>query len=303
MWLELQIFGFRALWSPYFFIFLLVIAIAYYLITGPYRHIFGGDTRPTRIQQFSFYIGIVLIYIAKGSPVDLLSHIMLTAHMTQMAIYLIIVPILIIKGLPVWIWKKIYHVPVLGNIIDFLTKPIISLLFFNGLFSLYHIPVIFNFSKSSPMAHTIIHLFLLIAAFIMWLPLLAPVKELDKLKPLLKVAYIFVNSVLITPACVLIIFASAPLYAAYTHDGAWLTALSLCVPADILTGIASELSGPEMFSPLSIMGDQQLGGIIMKVIQEFTYGAVLTSVLYGWFKADGSKIDELPNTNTTLETH
>ncbi|RKQ37371.1 cytochrome c oxidase assembly factor CtaG [Oceanobacillus halophilus] len=302
MWLELQIFGFRALWSPYFLIFVILLAAVYYLITGPFRSKLGGDIKPAAIQQFSFYFALVLIYIAKGSPVDLLSHIMLTAHMTQMAIYLIIAPILIIKGIPEWIWKKIMFSTKLGGILKVLTKPVVSLLLFNGLFSLYHIPVIFDFSKSTPVAHTMIHLLLLVAAFIMWLPLLSPVKELDKLKPILKVGYIFVNSVLITPACVLIIFAPSPLYAAYTQDGAWITALSLCVPTEVLSGISSELSGPEMFSPLSIMWDQQLGGIIMKIIQELTYGAVLSSVLYQWFKKDGSTIDPLPNSKTEVET-
>ncbi|WP_085992500.1 cytochrome c oxidase assembly factor CtaG [Oceanobacillus senegalensis] len=303
MWLELQIFGFRALWSPFFFIFLLCIALSYYLITGPMRKKFTDNPSPSAGQQFSFYLGIVLIYIAKGSPVDLLSHIMLTAHMTQMAVYLIITPILLIKGLPVWIWKKILYTPIIGKITLFLTKPVISLLLFNGLFSLYHIPVVFNFTKSSPVVHSVIHVILFLAAFIMWLPQLAPVKEVDRLKPLLKIGYIFSNSVLITPACVLIIFASDPLYAAYTQEGAWLTALSLCVPNTVLNGIAPALSGPEMFSPLSLMRDQQWGGIIMKVIQEIAYGSVLTSIIYKWFKDEGAKVDPLPNTTTTVDTH
>ncbi|WP_068672502.1 cytochrome c oxidase assembly factor CtaG [Oceanobacillus sp. Castelsardo] len=303
MWLELQIFGFRALWSPYFLLFLVGLALVYYLVTGPYRERFGGDTRPTVNQQFSFYLSLVLIYITKGSPVDLLSHIMLLTHMIQMAVFIIFVPILIIKGLPIWIWKKVYEAKVIGNIVRFLTRPIISMLFFNGLFSIYHIPIVFNFSKSTPIAHTLIHLVLFFAAFIMWLPLLNPVKKYDQLKPLLKIGYIFANSVLITPACALIIFASSPLYAAYTSEGAWLTALSLCVPTDVLNGISSTLSGPEMFSPLSTILDQQFGGIIMKVIQEIVYGSVLVSILSNWFKSEGTKIDPLPSNETTIETH
>lgn len=303
MWLELQIFGFRALWSPYFLLFLIGLGLIYYLVTGPYRDRFGGDNRPTVSQQFSFYVSLVLIYITKGSPVDLLSHMMLLTHMIQMAVYVIFVPILIIKGLPSWIWKKVYEVKIIGNMIQFLTKPIISMLFFNSLFSIYHIPIVFNFSKSTPVAHTLIHFVLFFAAFIMWLPLLNPVKKYDRLKPLLKIGYIFANSVLITPACALIIFASSPLYAAYTSEGAWLTALSLCVPTDVLNGISSTLSGPEMFSPLSTILDQQFGGVIMKVIQEIVYGGVLVSILLNWFKSEETKIDPLPSNKSTIEIH
>src|SRR5690625_5665172 len=86
MWLDIQIFGFRALWSPYFILFILALALAYYLMTGPYRHKFGGGEKVTNKQQTYFYTSLVLLYLVKGSPVDLLSHIMLSAHMAQLAI-------------------------------------------------------------------------------------------------------------------------------------------------------------------------------------------------------------------------
>src|SRR5690625_56021 len=96
MWLDLQIFGFRALWSPYFFTYILLLALAYFLITGPLRHKFGGQEKPSIKQMTFFYSGLILLYIVKGSPIDLLSHIMLSAHMTQLAVYFLVFPIFII---------------------------------------------------------------------------------------------------------------------------------------------------------------------------------------------------------------
>ncbi len=87
MWLDIQIFGFRALWSPYFMIFIVLVALAYFLITGPYRYKFGGHDRASVKQQFSFYTALLCLYLVKGAPIDLLSHITLTAHMIQMAIF------------------------------------------------------------------------------------------------------------------------------------------------------------------------------------------------------------------------
>src|SRR5690625_741323 len=106
MWLDLQIFGFRGLWSPYFATYLLSLALLYYLVTGPLRKKFGGTEKPTIKNQIYFYTGMVILYTVKGSPVDLLSHIMLSAHMIQLAIYFLVFPIFIIKGIPVWIWEK-----------------------------------------------------------------------------------------------------------------------------------------------------------------------------------------------------
>lgn len=291
MWLDLQIFGFRALWSPYFFVFCFLLGVIYYLVTGPYRHNFGGKEQPPLKQQMLIYLALFLLYVVKGSPIDLLSHIMLTAHMTQMAIFLLIFPILVIKGLPLWIWEKLVYNRILGPVIKLLTKPLISLLLFNGLFSVYHIPVVFDFSKSAPLWHFLIHSALLVAAFIVFIPLLLPFKEINTMTPLLKIGYIFANGVLITPACVLIIFASDPLYSAYTEDGAWLQALALCVPGDVLTGISIPLSGPEMFSPLSTVLDQQLGGIIMKIIQEIIYMILLIKIFFSWFTKKSREVD------------
>lgn len=294
MWLELQIFGFRALWSPYYMIFVLGLVLAYYLLTGPYRHKFGGDEKPTGKQQFHFYLAMVLLYSVKGSPIDLLTHIMLTAHMIQMAIYYLIIPILVIKGIPAWMWRKFVTFPIIKPVVSLVTKPLISLLLFNTLFSFYHIPDVFDFTKSSPVVHTIVSTIILISAFILWWPIVTPLKEHDTIPPLLKIGYIFANGVLFTPACVLIIFASVPLFATYSESGAWIQALSLCVPSDVLNGLSGALTGPEMFSPMSTLEDQQLGGIIMKIMQEITYSYILARIFFSWFSRDRMKVDPMP---------
>src|SRR5690625_7066223 len=78
---------------------------------GLYRHKFGGVEKVTNKQQTYFYTSLVLLYLVKGSPVDLLSHIMLSAHMVQLAILLLVYPIFLIKGIPVWIWEKVIEAP------------------------------------------------------------------------------------------------------------------------------------------------------------------------------------------------
>lgn len=294
MWLELQIFGKQALWSPYFLIYVLSLGLLYFLITGPLRHNFGENDKPTTKQQTMFYIGLLLLYIAKGSPIDLLSHIMLTTHMIQMAIYLLIFPVLVIKGIPAWVWEKVIYIPIIRPIFNLFTKPLIAILLFNLMFSMYHMPAIFDFSKSSQLAHTSINIIILIAAFNMWWPIVTPVKEHNKMKPLLKIGYMFANGALITPACVLIIFSSSVLFAAYSSEGAWIQALALCVPGDVLDGLASHISGPEMFSPLTVYDDQQLGAIIMKILSEIVYGTMIGRIFFKWFKGKSNTIDPLP---------
>src|SRR5690625_221040 len=159
---------------------------------------------------------MVILYTVKGSPVDLLSHIMLSAHMIQLAIYFLVFPIFIIKGIPVWIWEKVFEARFLRPILNLFSNPIISLLTFNLLFSLYHMPIIFDFSKSSKIIHVTISIIILFTAFMLWWAVLSPIKERDKLPPILKLCYMLGSAALITPACALIIFASDPLFTAYS---------------------------------------------------------------------------------------
>ncbi|WP_018932795.1 cytochrome c oxidase assembly factor CtaG [Gracilibacillus lacisalsi] len=293
MWQELQIFGFRALWSPYYVLFIVSLAVLYYLF-----FIKRNDDKKADIKQISyFYSGLFLLYIIKGSPIDLLSHIMFTAHMIQMALYYLLFPILMIKGIPVWVWQNIFRLSVISPILRLLTKPLIALLLFNGLFSIYHIPVVFDYAKANDLSHTLITLTILVAAFIVWWPIFTPIKEMDTMSPLLKLGYIAANGILITPACALIIFANTTIYTTYSATGGWIQALALCVPEDVLSSLS--LSGPEMFSPLGILEDQQLGGIVMKITQEIIYGSILARIFFPWFRSGADKIDPLPSSQHT----
>lgn len=294
MWWELQIFGFRALWSPYFLTFILILAVLYYLFTGPLRKVFGDVVKPTINQQAFMYSGLVLLYIIKGSPIDLLSHIMLSAHMMQMGLLYLVLPIFIIRGVPAWMLERFIALPVIKPIFTFFTHPIIALAVFSSLFPMYHIPLIFDFSKASPVAHVSITLILFVTAFFMWWPVVTPLKEHEKLKPLLKMAYLLGNVFLVSIACALIIFASKPIYQAYSSSGAWLQSMALCVPGNVLDGLAGTLSSAEMFSPLSAKDDQQLGGIIMMVIQQGVFGFVHAWIFFNWFSKKNMGIDPLP---------
>ncbi|MFC0524006.1 cytochrome c oxidase assembly factor CtaG [Pontibacillus salicampi] len=293
MWLELQIFGFRALWSPYYIVFILGLAVLYYAVTGPWRKRFGDVDPPTMNEQIMFYSGLVLLYLIKGSPIDLISHIMFTAHMTQMALYYLVFPILITKGLPNWIWRKLFSMKLIAPVIKLMTKPLLALILFNGLFSMYHFPAIFDFAKTNETAHAIITTFILLTAFFVWIPVFHPIKERDTLSPVLKIGYIFANGVLITPACGLIIFAGESLYSTYSDPAAWSTALALCVPSGVLGNLS--LSGPEIFSPLPLVEDQQLGGVIMKITQEIVYGIFIAMIFFPWFNQEKSSVDPLPS--------
>ncbi|MDQ0227044.1 cytochrome c oxidase assembly factor CtaG [Metabacillus niabensis] len=285
-----EIFGFRALWSPYYLSVMVLLLVLYFMIIGPWRSKFKDSSPVSTKQQILFVSGIVALYVSKGSPVDLLGHIMFSAHMTQMAILYLIVPPLLILGIPEWLWRAILYRPIIKPVFKFFTKPILALIVFNGVFSVYHIPLVFDFVKTEPLYHALMTTIIFIAAIFMWLPLLNTLQEWDSLSGIKKMGYIFADGVLLTPACALIIFSPDPLYLTYSDPQAWINALHLCVPGDMLAGL--NLTGPEMFNTLPLVDDQQLGGVLMKIIQEVVYGSILAYVFFEWARKERLK-DEL----------
>ena len=292
--MPLSVFGFKALWSPYFALTLLVLIGIYFLLTVIWRNRFKDSEPVTRKQIRYFLISMVVLYIVKGSPADLLGHIMFSVHMAQMAILLLVVAPVLILGIPNWIWKKVFDVKALRPILKFFTNPVVSLILFTIMFSLYHYPMILDNVKLSLVGHTIFTLTLFLAALFLWWPIVNTLEGQPQLHGLKKIGYVILSAILITPACSLIIFVDVPVYETYSSGEAWLKAMALCVPAGTLSGLSGlSISGPELFSNMPTLYDQQLGGILMKVMQEIIYVFVIGKVFLRWYKEEQLNADEI----------
>ncbi|MGB3260427.1 cytochrome c oxidase assembly factor CtaG [Paenisporosarcina sp.] len=289
--MPLSIFGFQALWSPVFILSTLIVIGLYFYITSKKQHWFE-DTQPvTKKEITAFVSAMLLLYAVKGSPADLMGHILFSVHMAQMALLLMLVPPLLIVGVPSWIWQKIIRMRYIQPTFRFLTKPLLALIVFSGMFSIYHIPLVFDTIKQNELYHTIYTIILFLSAILLWWPIMNKLKGEHQVHGLGKIGYIIGSAILITPACALIIFASHPMYDTYSNGDAWLKAMELCVPSSTLSGLT--LSGPELFSNMPIMEDQQLGGIIMKIIQEIIYGVILAIVFFQWYRSEQENADEI----------
>lgn len=116
----------------------------------------------------------------------------------------------------------------------------------------------------------------------MWWTIIAPVPEWNRVSELQRVGLIFLDGLLLTPACALIIFAGSPVYETFTNPVAWATALSLCLPGT--QTVSPDLI--EQFMLLPLLEDQRLGGVVMKVVQEVLYGSFLVYVFIQWVRRE-----------------
>lgn len=289
--MPLSIFGFQALWSPYLIGIVLFLTAIYFIITIAWRKDFKESEPLKNSEAIYFILAMLTLYIIKGSPIDLLGHIMFTWHMVQMAILLLLVPVLLIKGIPWWVWKALVDIPVIHKIVYFFTQPLFALFLFVAMFSFYHLPSIFDAIKLNETTHGLYTFLLFISAMFMYWPLMNKIEGQRQLKNISKLAYIAGNAVLITPACGLIIFANTALYETYSNPEMWLQAMALCVPTSTLSGLT--LSGPELFTNMSAVADQQVGGVLMKIIQEIIFGVILYKVFREWWLSERKDQDEI----------
>ncbi|OAB36834.1 cytochrome c oxidase assembly factor CtaG [Paenibacillus macquariensis subsp. defensor] len=289
--LGLEYFSVADLWSPLFLVFMLLLTAGYLLVVGPLSDKVEGAKPVSWMKKGMFIAGMFMLYLAQGGPVSLLGHMMFSFHMLTMALSYLVAPPLIMMGIPDWLWRTLMKVNPLRSL-KFLAKPVVAALLFNGLFSLYHIPAIHDYVMLHFNVHRLYYLVLFVTAMLMWWTLLNPLPESQKGSSLGKMGYIFLNMVLLTPACGLIIFASQPMYTTYSDPNVWAQAMGYCISGDPLA-MLEKFGGPTFFNIMSPLVDQQVGGILMKFIQEIIFASILAYVFFHWYKKENREDDDM----------
>lgn len=253
----------RELWNVGLNLTMVALGGWYLAATGPQRKPQIGWEPVSPGRKMLFLTGLILFYLALGSPMEAIGHELFSVHMLQQSILYLIVPPLMIRGIPDWMWRHWLQSFPFKKWSVWGRRPVVALLLFNGLFSVYHLPRVFDFLMGDELYQLLSHVVLFLAAGLMWWPVLTPLEEEMVLQPLRKLAYLASAGMLLTPACALIIFSDQLLFASY--------------------------EGVRLFPVLSPRNDQQLGGVTMKIIQEIAYGVAMGHVFLQWVRREGKK--------------
>jgi len=90
--------------EPFLLISILLIGWLYAIWVGPLRSRISENTAYPLGSAVMFYLGLLIIYLAVGSPLDQIAEIFLfSAHMTQHMLLIYIAPTLLILGMPSWL--------------------------------------------------------------------------------------------------------------------------------------------------------------------------------------------------------
>jgi putative membrane protein len=245
--------GFAALWHPELLLAVLLTGAAYLEVTGRLRCRFEGSSRVEPAKAAAFLSGLAVLYLAQGSPLEILSNeYLFTAHMIQTSLQMLVAAPLLLLGTPDWLLRPLRRHRGLVEAVRLLTRPATALVGFVAVFSVYLVPGVTESALQNGWLYLLQHGLSLAAGVLMWWPVLSPWSALPPLRRLL---YLTAGSVAMLPASALIAFAGRPLYWTYAR-------------------------GPGLWG-LTPLQDQQIGALVISIAMMAVYGV---ATLPAWIR-------------------
>lgn len=251
----LDAFPFHVHWDIVGLIAALVVGYAYGVRRLAAAHAPAGEPAVTRGNIAWFTAGLLLFGAVEMWPVhDIAEGSLFSFHMTEHVVLAMLVPPLIMLGIPSWLLRLVVR-PILP-VLKVITRPIVALIVFNSVLALIHVPAVLETMLDSDAAHLGWHVGLILAATVMWWPVLGPIPDLPRLAPFMAMGYLFLQSLVPTIPASFLTFASEPLYEVYeTFPRLW---------------------------GLDALTDQRISGLIMKVGGGVILWTAITIIFFRW---------------------
>lgn len=246
---------------PPFHVHLDVLAIlgglATVFLVAAARHERKTGERLDARHRARFLGGIATLLVGAGWPIhDLAESYLYSMHMVQHMLFTFVAAPLLLTGMPAWMWRALLRPAPLRAAWGLLTRPLVALVFANGVLLFTHWPEVVSLSVRSELAHFSLHALLLGSAIVMWWPVLSPLPELPGLSRPGQLIYLFFQSLAPTIPASFLTFGTEPLYPIYaTFPRIW--------------GI-----GP--------LTDQLIAGLVMKLVGGAILWVVIAVVFFRW---------------------
>jgi putative membrane protein len=207
-------------------------------VIGP-RAVPAGTPVVTRRHIFCFTLAMILLFTASTWPIHQIGeNYLYSVHMLQHMMLSYFMPPLVLLATPEWLLRILVGTGRMWRVVKFMTKPVVAAVVFNVVVMVTHIPGMVNTSVEHAPLHYSLHLLLVLAAVLMWMPVVGPFHEL-RLSDATKPIYLFLQSVVPTVPAGWLTFAEGVVYKHYNQ--------------------------PVRVWGMSPTDDQQLAGAIMKI--------------------------------------
>ncbi|MDQ2745031.1 MAG: cytochrome c oxidase assembly protein [Chloroflexota bacterium] len=263
-------------WEPSVVIGLLLFASAYAYAVGPLRrrHSLGPPASQTQIVLFA--LSELTLIIALLSPIDAIGDSYLfSVHMVQHLLLAAVWPVVFLLSIPAWLARYLFRPGFFGELMEFLTVPMVAITLFNIDIVAWHVPALYDLTLRNEWVHVSEHLSFMVFGFFNFWPILSPMRERRLAYPF-QVLYLFADGMFMMVLGILFTFAPIIFYGPYA-------------------------AAPRLWS-ISALSDQQLGGLIMWYPGNLPYGVLLVVAFYRWFDGDELVSPEPPNISAQSHT-
>ncbi len=194
-----------------------IVTFLWWSITkvGP-RRVDAGEPVVTRRQKQWLAAGVISTWVFSEYPIhDISEKYLFLVHMLQHTVFTMIAPACFLLGAPPWMWRWLLSKRPLLFVARFFSKPIVSLMVFNGLIAGTHLPPVVELSTSNGLFHFTVHSVLFVSALFMWVPVINRTDALPRFKTPVKILYLFAQSIVPTVPASFLTFAEKPVYTHY----------------------------------------------------------------------------------------
>jgi putative membrane protein len=231
---------------------------------------------PTSGQKLYFLSGLLLMFVTLNGPLhDLSDDYLFSAHMVQHLLLTLAIPPLLLAGVPGWMIRRPLANGFIKPAARFFTRAPIAFTTFNLVIAVWHLPPLYNAAMAHHSIHIFEHLTFMVAAVLMWWPLMSQLPELPRLAYPGQMLYSFLMSIPMSIIAVYIAMSDHVLYPAYA-------------------------AAPRVL-PLSPIEDQLLGALIMWIPGGLIFVVIMTVVFFKWNargedSTAGAQVDWKPST-------
>jgi putative membrane protein len=159
------------------------------------RRLAGSSEAPTGRQVVLFISAVLSVLVALASPLHDLSELYLfTAHMGQHVLLIMVMPPLLLASVTPGMVRPLLagSRPALA-LARWLTGPVIAYLACNVVFTVSHLPSLYDLALRTHAVHVAEHLVFMATAILLWWPLLSPLPELPRISYPAQLLYIFLQ--------------------------------------------------------------------------------------------------------------
>lgn len=244
---------------------IMALSVVYALVVGPGRKYLAPEESFDKKRAIYFGLGVLILVGAVATPIDHIGETYLfSVHMLQHVILMFALPPFFILGTPPWLADFLFRTEGLGRVLKLFVNPIVACVAFNAVLIFWHFPAFYELALRDPLVHLLEHVtFILVSIFMFW-PLLGDDTTVKPPHYGMKILYVLGVSLGQLPLFAVLTFSSEVIYPTYAK-------------------------APRYYPDLTPLGDQMLGGVVMKFVAAAFMFIGLTVLFYRWYMAEGGR--------------